>query len=286
MVHLDIPEVNQAANGTKWTGLEGICLLLRRLNYPNRLDDLVPEFGRHISDIGIIFNEMVYFIDQRWGHLLQTFEQNWLHEDNLRIYANSIYEAGCPLKNCFGFIDGTLVQTCRPKYNQRELYNGKSRIHGLKYQAIVLPNGMICNLFGPMEGRRHDATLLRESQVLDKINGRAEDGSTLVLYGDKAYPLNDKLITPYRAVNCNEEERQFNEAMNKGRIAVEWAFAKISSNFAFTKFAPNQKVYLQPIALYYKVAVLLSNCHSCCYGNQTCDYFGIMPPTLEDYLGQ
>lgn len=262
-------------------------MLLRRLNYPKRLEDLVQEFGRHIADLGIIFNEMVYFIDHQWSHLIDAFDKPWLNEASLRAYADAVHELGCPLNNCCGFVDGTLIQSCRPEYDQRELYNGKNRVHGLKYQAVVMPNGLVAHFYGPMSGRRHDATLLRESQILQKIrNMRSTDGLPLVLYGDKAYALDQNLITPYRGVDLTVEQREFNYSMNKGRIAVEWTFGKVSSLFAFVKFAPNQKLYLQPIGSYYKVATIITNCHSCCYESQTSKHFGLVAPSLEEYLQQ
>ena len=36
----------------------------------------------------------------------------------------------------------------------------------------------------------------------------------------------------------------------------------------------------------YVTAVLLSNAFCCINGSQTCEYFGIYPPSLEDYFGQ
>ena len=48
----------------------------------------------------------------------------------------------------------------RPKNNQREVYNGRKRAHTLRVQNVVLPNGLIANLNGPYEGRRHDDTML------------------------------------------------------------------------------------------------------------------------------
>ena len=155
-----LPHEMRASNGTKWSGLEGLCVMLRRLNYQKRYEDMVAEFGRHPTDIGIIFNQMIYYIDEHWCHLLDNFDQMWLHQDNLRMMAEAIPDKGCPLNNCFGFLDGTLIPNARPIYNQRELYNGKDKVHGLKYQSLTVANGLIANLYGPVEGRRHDSTLL------------------------------------------------------------------------------------------------------------------------------
>jgi len=178
-----------------------------------------------------------------------------------------------------------LVQNTRPTYNQREVYNGKDRVHGLKYQSLTFPNGLIGNLYGPVEGRLHDATLLRESGILQEVaNFTDVDGRPLVIYGDKAYPLSDQLLTPYRGVGHNNDQRNFNLDMNSARISVEWNFAGVNNNFAFMNYSPNLKLYLQPIAVYYKVSVILSNCRTCLYGNQTSKYFELDPPTIQEYL--
>jgi hypothetical protein len=68
------------------------------------------------------------------------------------------------------------------------------------------------------------------------------------------------------------------------RVAVEWGYGRIVRYFAFLDFKKNLKVFLQPVAVYYAVGALLTNCHTCLYGSQTSRYFGIAPPSLEEYL--
>ena len=60
---------------------------------------------------------------------------------------------GAPLQNCFGFIDGTVREIARPKFNQRVMYNGHKRVHGIKFQSVVTPNGITANLCGPFEAK-------------------------------------------------------------------------------------------------------------------------------------
>ena len=38
------------------------------------------------------------------------------------------------------------------------------------------------------------------------------------------------------------------------------------------------------MGLYYPVANILTNCHTCLYGSQSSLYFNLAPPVLEDYL--
>ena len=81
-------------------------------------------------------------------------------------FANSIYQKGTALDNVWGFVDGTLRGIALPFQNQRVIYNGHKRKHGLKYQSITTPNGIIATLLGPVEGRRHDSRMLFMSGII------------------------------------------------------------------------------------------------------------------------
>ncbi len=46
------------------------------------------------------------------------------------------------LENCRGFVDGTVRPICRPGENQCIMYNGHKRVHAIKFQFVVAPNGL------------------------------------------------------------------------------------------------------------------------------------------------
>ena len=69
-VELGIPREFRARNGTALSGEEGLCVLLKRLSYPNRLGDLSEIFGRSISELSYIFNGILDFVDNAHSHLL------------------------------------------------------------------------------------------------------------------------------------------------------------------------------------------------------------------------
>ena len=73
-----------------------------------------------------------------------------LDPDQLETYAAAMTSRGLPLDNCFGFIHGTVRPTARPGENQRILYNEHKRVHNIKFQSLVLPNGLIGNMYGPV----------------------------------------------------------------------------------------------------------------------------------------
>ena len=167
---LGIPDEMRCENRARAHATEALCIFLRRLVYPNRLSDLEPMFGRPKATLSMLVKEVTNFILDRHGHLLSSLQQPWLNLRSLQSYADAIRGKGSPLTNCIGFIDGTVRPICRPTVNQRLVYNGHKRTHALKYQSIVLPNGLIGNLFGPIEGRRHDCALLRLSELSEKMN--------------------------------------------------------------------------------------------------------------------
>jgi hypothetical protein len=147
---LKIPDVFYCPQGTICYGLEGLCIMLRRLAYPCRLSDLVPRFGRPMPELSMIFNEVISFVYKRHNPRIKQWNNLLLNPTQLERYATAITNKGAALTNCFGFIDGTVKAICRPGKNQRLVYNGHKRHHALKFQSVVTPNGMIANLYGPV----------------------------------------------------------------------------------------------------------------------------------------
>ena len=147
------------------------------------------------------------------------------------------------------------------------MYNGRKRIHTLKFQSVTAPNGLTAHLFGPVEGRRHDAYILHESRLLPELEARSHD-----------------LKVPFPGNNLGENQPAFNASMSKVHISGEWAFGEIVNLFKFRDFQKTQKVLLSACAKMYIVSGLLTNDHSCLYKNNTLSYFGLDLPTLNEYF--
>lgn len=145
---------------------------------------------------------------------------------------------------------------------------------------------MIANLFGPIEGRRHDAFMLGVSGLLPQLERITKpNGEPYVLYGDPAYGMSAHVISPFKGAHLTQLQKQFNRQMSDVRVSVEWGFGKIIQYFSYLDFRKNLKVLLQPVAKYYTVGTLLTSCHTCLYGSTTSSFFDLEPPTLEEYLG-
>lgn len=234
----------------------------------------------------MITNRMMDYVFDEYSHLLAQLNQPWLSRDRLRHFAAIIRDKGAPLKNCWGFIDGTVRPLCKPDRNHIILYNGHKRVHRITFQSVVAPNGLIASLFGPVEGRRHDSAMLVDSGLLQELSqySFSLDGVSLCVYGDPAYPLRVHIQGPFKGVNLTPAEQQFNKAMSQVRVSVEWLFWDIVNYFALLDFKKKFKIGISPLGKMYIVCALLRNAHSCLYQSSTSRFFGIYPPQILAYF--
>ncbi|KAG1374071.1 hypothetical protein G6F61_009644 [Rhizopus arrhizus] len=228
-----------------YNSTKALAIMLRRLAYPSRLINFLQ-----IS---------------RWNSL----QQKALSSFNLRLFNNAIVAKGSCYDDVVGFIDGTLIAMCRPSDAQESVYNGHVRQHGLKYQAIVIPEWKYNEL----------------EVVLDCTN---IDGKQYAIYGDPASRQSMVLIQPIPTTLVrSSEKRELNKIMATVRECVEWEFGHVSTLFGFLKFRQGQKLGLSRVGIFYVVATLMKNIHVCVNrGNQTSMFFGIMAPTLEQYVSE
>ena len=132
------------------TGIEGLCILLKRVAYPCRYSDMIHRFARPVPVLSMVTNKVLNHLYQIHGHRLRQWNDTILHPQALEQYAEAIHTKGAPLQNCFGFIDGTVRPISRPRDNQRRVYNGHKRVHALKFQSVIIPNGLIANMYEPV----------------------------------------------------------------------------------------------------------------------------------------
>ena len=147
---LEIPETVECYQRSICSGLEALCILLKRHSYPCRYSDMVARFARPVPVLCMINNYMIDFIYQSHSHRILEWNDSILDPYLLERYSRAITAKGSPLDNCFGFIDGTVRPISKPGENQRIVYNGHKRVHGIKFQSVALPNGLIGNMYGPV----------------------------------------------------------------------------------------------------------------------------------------
>ncbi|KAF6216919.1 hypothetical protein GE061_001270 [Apolygus lucorum] len=229
---LEIPdEVSITQRRYRVPGMTALCVMLKRLAYPNRLSDMESFFGMSSAALSSIAQHMVNHIVERKGNLLSSLDSHaWLNGERLAHYAQAVARKGAPLHNCWGFIDGTARHICRPSMNQEQYYSGH---------------------------KRHDAGIFRETEFIEQLRRLCENtANRYVLYGDAAYPISEFLLKPYPQTTADVDAMNFNRSMSAVRQAVEWGFGKVVREWAFVDFHKNLKIMKQDVPNIYKVACL------------------------------
>ncbi|CAH3188639.1 unnamed protein product, partial [Porites evermanni] len=318
---LELPEFYTGHQGSVFTGIEALMVMLRRLAYPNRLCDLVDIFGRAEPELSIVFNMVTLrhsvmapngLIAHLYGPLegkrhdafmlgvsglLPQLERITKPDgEPYVVYGDPAYGISrhiiapfrgahlTPLQQQFNSDMSKVRASVEWGFGKISQYFAYLDFHK-NLKSVMAPNGLIAHLYGPLEGKRHDAFMLGVSGLLPQLERITKpDGEPYVVYGDPAYGISRHIIAPFRGAHLTPLQQQFNSDMSKVRASVEWGFGKISQYFAYLDFHKNLKVLLQPVGKYYAVGALLANCHTCLYGSVTSSFFELEPPSLEVYL--
>ena len=208
----------------KITGEELIMIALSRLHFPNRWSDLYPWFpGRKRWFLQCAFYWFIDFMIYNWSYLLlnnMPFWKPYLLESceairmklqNLNYFQWRQFHPPADQPNGFKyalFIDNTIVAFSRPGGNieegqaaprvpleiQQAWWTGWKKLHGLKYQTIVLANGMDFQVYGPISCRNNDLTSLDRSNIeKDFMELQQTDAIKLKIFGDSAYDESEVL---------------------------------------------------------------------------------------------
>ena len=154
---LAFPAVIITPNQHHATALDALCMFLQRYCYPNHLADCVQLFGCPPCEISRFANTILDHIYDNFQHLLNIFNHLQLTPEVLERFAQVVTEKGSTLPDTWGFLDGTVCPIAQPIRNQHHVYNRHKCVHALKFQGLMVPNGVIVHLARPWVGRRHDS---------------------------------------------------------------------------------------------------------------------------------
>jgi hypothetical protein len=282
-------------NGYRTPYETGFLILLYRMSYPRRVQpDMEKFFSMRKSKLSAILNT---FLTAFYEVTLPYLSNPGLFYDRFNLYALAIKKKARVRRGrlrVWGFIDGTVRRICRPTYNQEMSYSGHKRCHGVKFQSVVTPDGLIACLYGPFEGCGHDARMLVESDIVQKLRNLMpvpEDDPQAVpefqLYGDPAYSESGYLIKGFPNAPRGSAEARLNKKMSKVRECVEWGFRDVITYWSYLDYRRAMQLYKIPVAKYYFVGVFLSNCICLLQGNITSNYFAMHADdllTIDKYI--
>jgi nuclease HARBI1 len=264
-------------------------MLLYKMSFPRRLIDFAEEFGGNGARAMRICNALTIFLYERFRGKMETLDRLRMSDDYIFWLCRMSQAKHHTVPHVWGFIDATVRPCCRPVYFQEAIYNGKDRVHAIKFQTIVSVDGIICHCNGPWSGRRHDSYVYKRTlpHVLHELPVMQCDETAVpvAVYADPGYFLSTRVLMPYPDGRECSLHQAFNVTMSRMRITVEWGYSRVSRLWQHINFTDNQKVFKSPIGAQYMVAVLLTNAITCIdRGNEISDYFGCAPPTLEEFF--
>ena len=234
----------------------GLMIVLARLSRPRRLrGDLERLFGMrksHLSAVLSTFSKKIYNIAYPY------LSNPNIYLNRIALYASIIHRKCGLVDTVWGFIDGTLRPTCRPTRFQRLAYSGHKRRHGLKFQSVVTPDGLLAMMFGPIPGSRHNSFMLAESNLLPSLDAIMPHGGIVYsLYGDPAYPQSQLLFGGFRGAQPGSAEANWNTQLSKVREVVEWGFKEIIQQWTYLDSKASMRIFLIPVARYYMLVPFL-----------------------------
>jgi hypothetical protein len=284
LLALGVPKVIKTSGRDSCSLFEALCMMCMKYAWPTRLGSMVTMFGSSMSRMSRIVSALRRILFDMFAPALSN--PALLSVRQLENFATAIRaKSGNP--RIFGFIDGTVRPISKPKHLQASVYNGKDKVHALKYQALVTPDGMLQQLAGPWPGSRHDMYAYHKSKLKEFVQAlpRSADGTTFAVYADQGYAASSEVETPYFDGAADAMHEAMNQAMASSRIAVEWAFGDIVAKWASLDMKRTQQLLSnRKIGQVYLVAGLLTNFMNCFKPNQGSQYFGVDPPSLEDYM--
>jgi hypothetical protein len=279
-----VPSVIKTRSRDKCSLYEAVAMLCMKFAWPTRLGSMVKIFRSSTSRMSRIVGELRRTLFNMFGEGLRS--PRILSLDELDHFALAISgKSGCD--SIFAFVDGTVRPMCKPSYLQGPVYNGKDRVHALKYQGVVTPDGMLLQLAGPWPGSRHDQHMLNTSHLKQYVHAlpRRADERMFEIYADQGYAQSPGICTPFFDGAINPAHEIYNQSMASSRIAVEWAFGDIVNHWASLDLKRQQQLLTgRKIGQVYLVAGLMSNFYNCFHRNRGSQYFDVSPPTLEAYV--
>ena len=179
---------------------------------------MVSRFARPVPVLCMISNIVLNYIYDLHHQRITAWNQAILNPLALQQYADAVSDKGAALNNCFGFVDGTVRPICRPGEHQRMVYNGHKRVHALKFQAVgcwlpslmalldncldlwvrirnegflfLIDSSSLVNFPYKLtslssEGKRHDAAMLADSNLLGTVCGIPNRTGNVHIWGPR-----------------------------------------------------------------------------------------------------
>lgn len=172
--NLDLPQKIVCDNGTAMSDELVLVLVLRWMAFLYRLCDLgrfldaiVPSFLLYLiisltlytkkkvlaGKFGVIKGDEILQNSERYTAALNGIYGEWLLVDTGTKSPIGTFRIA---NSCTGFIDGTARISTGPDEQDDEFHSDRAYVQCVEFWSIESSDGLSLNLFGPVEGPRHD----------------------------------------------------------------------------------------------------------------------------------
>ena len=206
---------------------------------------------------------------------------------------------------CAMLVDDTSIRTARPGagphgdyvgaprrlgayFLQRAFYSGYFRGHGLKYQHVMLPNG----LYGSVWGTSHTyndvgvANMSGLEDYLFAVLDHDRNGNLPCGLADGIFSESTVMMTTKIRVGADLDERRLYKRLASIRQPIELQYGNFFQKFQlFKQTEPFQLIRNAELA--YRTGIVgffLLNCHTCMNGSVVNSFYNSHAPSLEEYL--
>ena len=257
----------------------------------------VPNFGYFARKIARKVNQERFLIENNTLDRIDV-DSITVNEENFRVCCfidGSVSESSTLGTGPNGDYVGSMRKD-DAYINQRSIYSGYKKQHGLSTLDVMFPNGLNY-IYGPCSMRRSDRSMVAMSEFnsfFETIQQTYHPGGRLfAAYGDKLFYLLSCVLRAHKGDALNPltlEEYKENKALNSVRITIEHAFAyacnrwKIMTRWNEFKLGQENPHAVELLSTCY----LLSNISVTLQGSQVGGdgSFLCPPPSLEEYLEQ
>jgi hypothetical protein len=153
-------------------------------------------------------------------------------------------------------------------------------------QGIFGPDGIFYDWYDELVGREPDINFMRNSNVNEILRqSQMHTIRQFWTYLDKGYVWNTHLRCAAHGPGAlTALEVHYNWVMSKVREGIEWGFGRLKSRNKLIVMSDMLKIQLFDVSRLVRVAVLLTNAHTCMYQSETGLWFHCFAPTLEEYF--
>lgn len=252
------------------------CLMvcLARLAYPLRYVDLAARLGGSRTICCDVFHYMIEKIDVMYGFVVMDIDR-WLDEDNVLDCCDIMAAADDRLRHILGFLDTTFQPCARPggdgcvfeSIDQRDVYSGHKKRHGLKWQVLVFANGLSCTS-RESPGGFGDTVILAESGWLVRLQTVSQLlGFDPCVIADGQYSRGPHIVR--RNIRDEQvESDEMSDLLNTWRVLVENDFASLHNNWHYLTNPSKTVLATASFARIWRTSMLFHNLQAIAYGNQ------------------